>query len=290
VQRVLARVPWLYLAPAVLALLLVAGWPLLRTVEFSFTDAQLGQSQFKFIGLANYVAVLSDPAWWRSVVNTLVFAGSSVAIETVLGTIFALVMNARIPGRGLVRAAVLVPWAIPTVVSAQIWNWMLNDIYGVVNKLLLAAHLIGHPVAWTADPHTALGAIVAVDVWKTTPFMALLILAGLQLAPPELGEAAAVDGLGPIGTFFRVTLPVIRPAVLVAVIFRLLDALRIFDAVYVLTGNNPGTMSMSVYARQSLMDFQDAGGGSAAATLLFLVVAAITVLYLAVARVEAQPQ
>jgi trehalose/maltose transport system permease protein len=274
------------LAPALLVLAFVAFWPLLRTIELGFTDARLGESDWHFIGLANYLAVLGDPQWWQAVRNTLVFAAVSVTIETVLGTVLALVMDANLPGRGFLRAAILVPWAIPTVVSAQIWNWMFNDIYGVINKLLLAAGLIAHPVAWTADPHTALLAIVLVDVWKTTPFMALLILAGLQLAPRDLHEAAAMDGLGAVATFFRVTLPVIRPAIMVAIIFRLLDALRIFDAIYVLTGNNDSTMSMSVYARQSLMDFQDAGGGSAASTLLFLTVAVLTVIYLRVGRVE----
>jgi trehalose/maltose transport system permease protein len=252
------------LAPALLVLAFVAFWPLLRTIELGFTDARLGESDWHFIGLANYLAVLGDPQWWQAVRNTLVFAAVSVTIETVLGTVLALVMDANLPGRGFLRAAILVPWAIPTVVSAQIWNWMFNDIYGVINKLLLAAGLIAHPVAWTADPHTALLAIVLVDVWKTTPFMAL----------------------GAVATFFRVTLPVIRPAIMVAIIFRLLDALRIFDAIYVLTGNNDSTMSMSVYARQSLMDFQDAGGGSAASTLLFLTVAVLTVIYLRVGRVE----
>ena len=228
--------------------------------------------------------MLGDPGWWRAVGNTLFFSAVSVAIETVLGMVFALVMDAHLPGRGLVRAAVLVPWAIPTVVSAQIWNWMFNDIYGVLDKLLLGVGLIRHPIAWTADPHFAMAAIILVDVWKTTPFMALLSLAALQLVPQELREAAAIDGLGPVRTFFKVTLPLIRPALLVAVIFRLLDGLRIFDAIYVLTGNNESTMSMSVYARRGLMDFQDAGGGSAAATLLFLTVAVLIAVYLMLAR------
>ncbi len=275
---------WQFLLPALLLLLLVAGFPLARTVELSFTDARLGESDWSWLGIENYRVVLGDPGWWRAVGNTLFFSAVSVAIETVLGMVFALVMDAHLPGRGLVRAAVLVPWAIPTVVSAQIWNWMFNDIYGVLDKLLLGLGLIRNPIAWTADPHFAMAAIILVDVWKSTPFMALLSLAALQLVPAELREAAAIDGMGPVATFFRVTLPLIRPALLVAVVFRLLDALRIFDAIYVLTGNNESTMSMSIYARRGLMDFQDAGGGSAAATLLFLTVAVLIGLYLTLAR------
>jgi trehalose/maltose transport system permease protein len=166
------------------------------------------------------------------------------------------------------------------------WNWMYNDIYGVLNRLLMALGLIAHPIAWTADPNLALWAIIFVDVWKTTPFMALLLLAALQLLPNELYEAARVDGLGPVMSFFRITLPLIRPALTVAVIFRLLDALRIFDIIYVLTGNNQRTMSMSIYARQNLVDFQDFGTGSAASTLLFITIALFIGLYMTAARIR----
>jgi trehalose/maltose transport system permease protein len=159
----------------------------------------------------------------------------------------------------LVRAIVLIPWAIPTVVSARMWNWMLHDQFGVVNDLLLRLGVISAPIAWTANTDTALWAVVMVDVWKATPFMALLILAGLQMLPGDIYEAARVDGIHPVRVFFRVTLPLIRPALLVAVVFRALDALRVFDLVYVLTANTAETQSMSVYARQQLVDFP--GGG-----------------------------
>jgi trehalose/maltose transport system permease protein len=184
------------------------------------------------------------------------------------------------------RAIVLVPWAIPTVVSARMWNWMLHDQFGVINHMLLSLGLASSPIAWTANPDTALWAVVMVDVWKTTPFMALLILAALQMQPGDIYEAARVDGIHPVRVFFRVTLPLIRPALLVAVIFRALDALRVFDLVYVLTANSTETMSMSVYARQQLVDFQEVGIGSAASTLIFLVIALFTVLYLVAGRVR----
>ncbi|HLT20226.1 MAG TPA: sugar ABC transporter permease, partial [Thermomicrobiales bacterium] len=263
-QRV--RSAWLFMAPMLLVLTLVAGWPLLRTVWFGFTDARLSDLEaYEFVGLINYSYLFQDPDWWNAVWNTFVFATVSVALETVLGLGIALALNARFGGRGLLRAAVLIPWAIPTVVSAQMWAWMFNDVFGVINHVLLALHLISQPIAWIASPDTALMAVIMVDVWKTTPFMALLLLAGLQMLPQECYESARVDGVHPIKVFFKVTLPLLKPALLVAIIFRMLDALRIFDLIYVMTGNNRDTMSMSVYTRQQLVDFQDVGYGSAAA-------------------------
>lgn len=279
------RTAWLFLAPSLIGLALVAGWPLLRTIWFAFTDATLATlDSYDFVGFLNFEYLLRDPVWWGAVWNTLLFAAISVTLESVLGLGIAFVLDARLRGRGLLRAAVLVPWAIPTVVSAQMWRWMYNDLYGIVNTALLALGLIDQPIAWLADPTLSLAAIIAVDVWKTTPFMALLALAALQMLPGDIFEAARVDGIHPVRVFWRITLPLIWPALAVAIIFRLLDALRIFDLIYVMTANSRETMSMSVYARQYLVDFQDVGFGSAAATLLFVTIAAISALWLAAAR------
>jgi trehalose/maltose transport system permease protein len=281
------RAAWAFIAPTLIVLTLVAGWPLARTIWFGFTDASLNDlSNYTFIGFENYLfyadgewlGLLTDPAWWHSVWNTVWFAAVSVSIETVLGTIVALILNASFPGRGIMRAIILIPWAIPTVVSAKMWNWMLHDQFGVINDLLLRLGIIASPVSWTAQSATALWAVVMVDVWKTTPFMALLILAALQMLPLDIYEAARVDGIHPVRVFFRVTLPLIRPALLVAVIFRALDALRVFDLIYVLTANTQDTMSMSVYARQQLVDFQEVGLGSAASTLIVLIIALLVVV------------
>jgi trehalose/maltose transport system permease protein len=275
------RSAWLFLTPMIVVLALVAGWPLFRTIAFSFTDANLSElDSSQFIGFENYVWLLQDPDWWQAVRNTLFFTVVSVSIETTLGLLIALALNAHFKGRGLLRAAVLIPWAIPTVVSAQMWRWMFNDVYGVVNEVMLFTGLAAEPWAWLADPQLSMAAVIAVDVWKTTPFMALLILAGLQMLPQDCYENAKIDGVNPIVVFFRVTLPLLKPAILVAVIFRTLDALRIFDLIYVMQGNKQDTMSMSIYARQQLVDFQDVGYGSAAATLLFMIIALITVVYL----------
>jgi trehalose/maltose transport system permease protein len=280
------RSAWLFMTPMLVVLALVAGWPLVRTMWFGFTDANLSDlDAAEFIGFVNYYYLLTDPDWWNAVWNTMVFTIVSLTIETILGLAIALTLNAHFGGRGLLRAAVLIPWAIPTVVSAQMWNWMYHDVFGVINEGLKIVGLISEPIAWTASPDTALLAVIMVDVWKTTPFMALLLLAGLQMLPQECYESAKVDGVHPVKVFFKVTLPLLKPALMVAIIFRALDALRIFDLIYVMSGNNEDTMSMSVYARQQLVDFQDVGYGSAAATLLFLIIAIITVTYLTIAKV-----
>lgn len=273
----------------------VAAWPLLRTMWLGFTDANTLQlAQAKWIGFDNYLThqdgkwygVLADPVWWHSVKNTLKFTVISVSIETVLGFGIAMVLHRTFPGRGLVRAAILIPWAIPTVVSARIWGWLLNDQYGFINHVLSALGIIDHPIAWTADPDLLMTSVVMVDVWKTTPFMALLILAALQMLPRECYEAAMIDGTHPLKVFWRVTLPLVRPALMVAVIFRAIDALRVFDAIYVLTGANEQSMTMSIYARQQLFEFNQAGYGSAVSTLLFFIIALATIILLVATRVR----
>ena len=172
------------------------------------------------------------------------------------------------------RAAILIPWAIPTIVSAKMWAWMLNDQFGIINDMLLSLGLIDQKIAWTATPDTAMIAVLIVDVWKTTPFMALLILAGLQMIPRDIYEAAEIDGVHPVKVFFKVTLPLIRPALMVAVIFRMLDALRIFDLIYVLTPNNAAHQDRCrSIARENLFDFDKFAYGSAPRRLLFLIIA-----------------
>lgn len=289
------RTGWLFISPMLVVTLLVAGWPLFRTIMFSFTDADLSDpGGGTFIGFENYLAnydgywagVLADPLWWHSVWNTLYFTVVSVSLETILGLAIALVLNASFKLRGLVRAAVLVPWAIPTVVSAKMWGWMLHDQYGIINDMLLTVGLIDSPLAWTANQDLAMWAVIFADVWKTTPFMALLSLAALQMLPSDCYDAAKVDGIHPVRVFFKVTLPLIKQPLMVAIIFRALDALRVFDVIYVLTSNSEATMSMSVYARQQLVDFSSVGYGSAASTVLFFIVALLTIGYITLGRVR----
>lgn len=295
-----ARAAFWFLVPMLAMLALVAAWPLLRSIWFSFTDTKLDNLYGgEWIGIGNYLnwrvldsgamrwrGTLVDPDWWNAVWNTVRFAVVSVAFETVLGLLVALVLNAEFKGRGLVRAAILIPWAIPTIVSAKMWAWMLNDQFGIINDMLLMAGIIDERIAWTARADTAMYAVLVVDIWKTTPFMALLMLAGLQMIPRDMYEAARLDGIHPVKVFFRVTLPLLRPAIMVAVIFRLLDALRIFDLVYVLTPNSSSTKTMSVIARENMIDFNKFAYGSAQSTLLFAIIAVFVTLYIWLGKVD----
>ncbi|MEY4979850.1 MAG: hypothetical protein RLZZ352_2120 [Pseudomonadota bacterium] len=291
------RTAWTFMAPMLLVLLLVAAWPLGRTIWFSFTDANINDlSTTKFVGLENYFGeygLFANPNhtdgffesdWGLSILNTLKFSIVSVTLETLFGLGVALLLNQDFKGRTLVRTAVLVPWAIPTIVSAKMWGWMLHDQFGIINQWLFDWGLIAEKVAWTAQPEYAMWTVVAVDVWKTTPFMALLILAALQTLPKDCYEAAEVDGVHPLRLFWKVTLPLIKPALMVAVIFRLLDALRVFDLIYVLTSNNNSTISMSGFVRREMIDNGYMGYGSAASTALFLIIGLCTVLAIKLSR------
>lgn len=270
------RRPWLFLLPAGLVMLGLAGWPVLRTLLYAFTDAYLlDLHHYGWVGLANFQELMADAAWWRSVGNTLGFAALSVSLETALGLGLALLMNAAFRGRALLRTVVLVPWAVPTVVAAKMWAWMLNDQFDAINLWLVKLGLLSHPIAWLADDWLSLGSLVAVDVWKTTPFMALLLLAGLQTIPAHLHEAARLDGASAWRRFTAITLPLLRPALVVAVLFRTLDALRIFDLPFVLTSNSRNVAVMSVFARRQLVEFLDVGYGSAASFLIFVVVGVV---------------
>jgi trehalose/maltose transport system permease protein len=293
------RTAWTFMAPMLLVLILVAVWPLGRTIWFSFTDANINDlSVTKFVGLENYFGeygLFANPNyndgffasdWGLSILNTLKFSIVSVTLETLLGLGVAMLLNQNFKGRTFVRTAVLVPWAIPTIVSAKMWGWMLHDQFGIINQWLVDLGLIADKIAWTAQPEYALWTVVAVDVWKTTPFMALLILAALQTLPKDCYEAAEVDGVHPLRVFWKVTLPLIRPALMVAVIFRLLDALRVFDLIYVLTSNNNSTISMSGFVRREMVDNGYMGYGSAASTALFLIIGLCTVAAIKLSRMK----
>ena len=299
-QQQRARAAFWFLAPMLAALFCVAAWPLGRSIWFSLTDTTLSDLYGgKWIGLDNYLnwrtlgsgktifrGTLVDPAWWNAVWNTVRFSIVSVLLETVLGMLVALVLNAEFKGRGIVRAAILVPWAIPTIVSAKMWAWMLNDQYGILNDMALNLGLISTKIAWTANSDTAMYAVLMVDIWKTTPFMALLCLAGLQTIPRDIYEAAKIDGIHPVKVFFKLTLPLVRPALMVAVIFRMLDALRIFDLIYVLTPNSSSTKTMSIISRENMIDFDKFAYGSAQSTLLFAILAIVVSLYIWLGKLD----
>lgn len=286
-ERQQRRTAWIFLLPLLLTLMAVAIWPLARSIFFSFTDAYLdAPSDYGFVGIENFVEVAEDPVFWGAVRNTLVFTLVSVGLETLLGLAIALLLHRAFLGRGIVRAAILIPWAMPMVVSARIWEWMLNDQFGLINKLLVALGLVEKGVAWTADPSLILGTVIFIDVWVTTPFMVLLILAGLQLIPEEIYEAADVSGVPQWKRFWSITLPLATPAIGVAILFRTLDALRMFDLSYVLAANNENTMTMSIYARDQLISFQDLGLGAAASTWVFMIIGLIAIVIVGLLRLD----
>jgi trehalose/maltose transport system permease protein len=287
-RRRQARFAWAMLVPALAVVALVAIYPLGLTVWQSFTDEQFlgGLQPVEFVGLDNYRLLLDDELFRDAVWLTLKFTVVTVAIELVLGLVIALVVNSGFKGRGVMRAVMLVPWAIPTVVAAQMWKWMYNDIFGVVNDVLVRLHLIDNGVAWIAEPGTALASVAAVDIWKTTPFVALLLLAGLQVIPTELYEAASVDGVGRWQQFLRITLPLLMPAILVTIIFRTLDALRVFDVFYVFFGNRPDMQTMAVYDQNTIVTIGDVGYGAAISVAIFLIIALFVVIYTTALRVE----
>ncbi|MER6361639.1 sugar ABC transporter permease [Kitasatospora sp. NPDC001527] len=271
------RLGWLLCAPAVLVMLLVTAYPVGYAVYLSFQRYDLRfPDRSEFVGLANYGAVLSSPYWWQALWVTALITVVSVAAELVLGLALALVMHRAVVGRGLVRTAVLVPYGIVTVVAAYSWQYAWTPGTGYLAALLPegSAPLTEH---WPA-----IGLIVLAEVWKTTPFMALLLLAGLALVPAETVRAAMVDGAG-FGQRLRlVVLPLMKPAILVALLFRTLDAFRIFDNIYVLTGGANDTGSVSILGYDNLFTALNLGIGSAISVLVFLCVAAIALVFVKV--------
>ncbi|MDC3955424.1 sugar ABC transporter permease [Polyangium jinanense] len=281
-----ARIAWAFLSPALIVTAFVALYPLCDTLYLSLTNTRLGSEEPpRFVGLSNYAELVHDGFFLDALLLTVLFAVMTVLLELALGLCIALLLDARFKGRSAVRAAMLVPWAIPTAVSTQMWKWMYNDVYGVFNDVLVnRLGLVSEPIAFTADPRTSLAAAVLVDVWKTTPFVALLLLAGLQLIPRELYEAARVDGATRLQAFTQITLPLLRPALLVALVFRTLDALRVFDVFYVMFGSRPDMQTLATYAHEILVSISDVGYGSAVSTAIFLVIAVFIVIYVALFR------
>lgn len=282
------RLAWILVLPTLLAVIIVALYPLIRAFYLSLTNARLGGTTApRFVGLSNYVDLFQDATFLQDVWNTIYFTFWAVSFELVLGLGIALVINSNFKGRGLMRTAMLVPWAIPTVVSAQMWRWMFNDVFGVINDILVRKlGILSNPIAFLANPTTAMPALIAVDVWKTTPFMALLLLAGLQVISSDMYEAGSIDGANGWQQFWLLTLPLLRPAILVALIFRTLASLQVFDVIYVMTSGASGTESMSVYARRILIDFAQLGYGSAVSVVIFLIIMVFVVIYLRLVRVE----
>ncbi len=281
------RLAWLLVTPSLLVVAIVALYPLIKTFQLSFTNAEFGSALgYKYVGWRNYQRIYHDDIFWTAFRHTVSFTVVSVALETVAGMAVALVINSQFRGRGTVRTAMLIPWAVMTVVSAQLWRWMLEQTYGVINDIAYTRlGILSEKIPWLARSSTVLWSLVAIDVWKTTPFMALLLLAGLQIIPGDIYEASTVDGASKWQQFWQMTLPMLRPALLVALIFRTLDAFKVFDLPYVAGGGSTDTITLAVYAQQSLVNDLLLGRSSAASVLIFLCIGVLVFVYTRIVKV-----
>ncbi|GAA2811516.1 sugar ABC transporter permease [Saccharopolyspora taberi] len=273
-KRAERRLGWMLCAPAALVMVAVTGWPILYAFWLSFQRFDLKfPDQREFVGLDNYATVLTNGYWWTAFGVTVLITAVSVAIEFVLGMCLALIMHRALIGRGLVRTVSLIPYGIVTVVAAFSWRYAWTPDTGYL------ANLFAPEAAPLTDRASSLAIIVLAEVWKTTPFMALLLMAGLALVPDDLLKAAAMDGAGPWQRFVRVMLPMMKPAILVALLFRTLDAFRVFDHIVVLTSGAQDTSSVSVLAYSNLIKGLNLGIGSTMSVLIFIAVALIAWLF-----------
>ncbi|HBB34979.1 MAG TPA: sugar ABC transporter permease [Cyanobacteria bacterium UBA8803] len=283
---------WLLLIPALLVMILVFAYPIGRAFWLSLFVQNLGtQLQPQFTGLANYGRLLGDGRFFASLWNTTIFTTASVLLELFIGMAIALVLDKSFRGRGFVRTVALIPWALPTAVMGLTWAWIFNDQYGIANDILLRLGFIDTGIPWLGDPARAMLALIVADVWKTTPFIAIILLAGLQSIPTDLYEAHAIDGANPVQSFWQITLPLLAPQILIALLFRFAQAFGIFDLVQVMTGGGPAgaTETVSIYIYATVRRYLDFGYGAALVVVTFLLlIAAVAIVsfWLSKARIN----
>ena len=281
---------WLLIIPALLVLFLVFIYPIARAFWLSLFTENLGtQLQPEFSGLTNYLRMLGDGRFWQSMGNTAIFTIISVVLELILGLGIALVLNQSFRGRGVVRTIAIIPWALPTAVMGLAWAWIFNDQYGVVNDILQRLGVIDIGINWLGSPTLAMTALIIADVWKTTPFISIILLAGLQSIPQDLYEAHAMDGANPWQSFSQITLPLLMPQILIALLFRFAQAFGVFDLVQVMTGGGPAgaTETVSIYIYSTVMRYLDFGYGAALVVVTFLLlIAAVAVTSLCLKKLR----
>jgi multiple sugar transport system permease protein len=274
------RLAAMLLSPAMAVIALVAAYPIGYAIWLSLTEYSLQRpGVWRFVGFRNYADAFGSTEFWDAVKNTFIFTGFSVTLELVIGLGMALAMHEAFRGRGVLRTVVLVPWAVLTVVSAITWRTLFEPELGLVPQILTGIGVADN-VVWLGQEGYAMAVLILADVWKTAPFMALLLLAGLQVIPDDVYDAAKMDGATTWQRFRRITIPLLMPAILVALIFRTLDALRIFDLPFVLTGGTNGTTTLSLIAHRELTTNNLIGYGSALSVLTFVIVMAVSFLYI----------
>jgi len=281
------RQAWVLLFPMLAIMVTVTGYPLLSTIRLSFTDASLvGNAPMSWVGLENYLYAFTDPDFRDAFFRSLYFAFVSVGVEVVLGVLVALLLNQEFYGRFFVRALVVLPWALPTIVNAMMWRLIFNPEFGSWNALLTQLHLIDAYRSWLGDPATVMNMVILADVWKNYPLVTLIVLAALQIIPPELYQAAAIDGAGAWRQFWKITFPEILGPLSVAIMLRMIDAFKVFDIIYVMTRGGPAdvTKTVSFYVYQESFSYLRAGSGAAYAVLVGLVCGILIGLYLMILR------
>lgn len=277
---------WLLMLPLLLIMLAVIGWPFVDTLRLSFTDARLVGTGGAFVGLENYRHLFSSDAFWRALRVTTAFAVISVLVEMVLGVLVALLLMQEFRGRNLLRALLILPWALPTVVNALLWRLIYNPEYGALNAMLVQLGLLDGYRSWLGEPSSALAALIVADAWKNFPLVALISLAALHAVPPAIRAAALVDGANALARFRYVILPYLAGPLMVAMVLRTIEAFKVFDIIWVMTRGGPAnsTRTLSILVYQEAFSFQRAGSGASLALIITLAVTVLTVAYVVLIR------
>ena len=272
---------WLLMLPLLAVMTAVIGWPLVDTIRLSFTDAKLVGTGGNFVGFANYIKLIGNSNFQRALITTSWFDIVSVTAEMALGVLTALLLNQQFRGRTALRALLILPWALPTVVNATLWRLIYNPEYGALNAVLTQIGLIDTYQSWLGEPGLALAALIVADCWKNFPLVALIALAALQAVPRDIVAASLVDGAGPFNRFRHVVLPYLAGPLLVALVLRTIEAFKVFDIVWVMTRGGPAnsTRTLSILVYQEAFSFQRAGSGASLALIVTLIVTVLAVLY-----------
>ena len=278
-----ARIAWLLVSPSLLVILGVTLWPIISTFILSFFVAPTGINQARtFVGFGNYLEMLRDPAFWETIQRTLYFTVVSVGLELILGLAIAQLIHSRPWGWKFLRFSLIIPWAVPTIVNGAMWRWIYSADFGALNGILFQLGLIDHYIPWLTLSSAALNLVIIADLWHTVPFVALILQAALAAIPEELNEAAAVDGANAFQRFWRIRLPLLRPAILVALIVRTVEAFRVFDIVYIITGGGPASKTITISYLTYLYSFSygKQGTGAALSFLISICTIIMAILYI----------
>ena len=289
IRRIMKRgtyFPYMLILPAMLLIVGLGIFPLMYTIYISIHSFNPNLTIDRFVGLENYLRLLFDRAFWNSMRITAYFAVVSILLQMVLGLAVSMLLNQKFLFRGFVRAVILIPWAVPTIVNANLWGFIYDGSFGLLNRILFGIGLIERPIIWLGSPQLAMNMIIVADTWRMLPLYVIMILAALQTIPASAVEAAEIDGASPLQKFFFITLPMVRPMLLVVLILRTIQALRVFDIVYVLTQGGPasGTMVISFYSYNQMFRFLNFDYGSAIAIMVALITMTITIVYLKVLK------